>query len=68
MHPIAQRTDSLSPRKQYVPWVILEGKPLYQAYSNILAKVCAAYKGTKPSGCPRFEDEDAPCLADDGSY
>jgi len=67
MHPIAQRTDSLNPRKQYVPWVVLNGKPLYQAYSGILAKVCAAYTGTKPSGCPRAEEEE-PCMADDGSY
>jgi interferon gamma-inducible protein 30 len=65
MHAIAVQTSKLSPTKQYVPWVVLNGKPLYQSFNNILAKICAAYTGTKPSGCPRVEDELGLCMADD---
>jgi len=64
MHVIAEQTKKLSPAKQYVPWVVLNGKPLYQSFNNILAKICAAYTGTKPSGCPR-EEELGLCMADE---
>jgi interferon gamma-inducible protein 30 len=68
MHGIAQKTDSLSPRKQYVPWVILNGKPLYQSFSNIKQKICAAYTGTKPPGCNSLdEEENAVCYPDEAN-
>jgi len=63
MHPIAVQTDTLSPKKTYVPWVVLNGKPLYQSFNNIRQKVCAAYTGTKPPGCNRAEEETV-CMAD----
>jgi len=64
MHPIAVKTDSLTPKKQYVPWVILNGKPLMQQFNNILQKICAAYTGPKPAGCNRTEEE-VVCMAED---
>jgi len=72
MHAIVVKTNALSPKKQYVPWVVLNGKPLMQSFSNIKQKICDAYTGTKPPGCSReevadsevcFEDEANPLLA-----
>jgi len=66
MHAIAVATKNLSPAHQYVPWVVLNGKPLYQSYNNILQKICAAYTGSpKPSGCPKTEEETGLCMRDE---
>lgn len=54
MHGHAVKTDSLVPKKQYVPWVVLNDKPLYTDFNAITRKVCQAYTGTKPRGCNRF--------------
>jgi len=67
MHNIAVKTNALSPKKTYVPWVVLNNKPLYQDFSNILRKICTAYTGTKPAGCNGLEDEDLGLCMDEAS-
>ncbi|ESO86102.1 hypothetical protein LOTGIDRAFT_235669 [Lottia gigantea] len=51
----ANRTNSLIPKKKYVPWVVLNGehtqKISNRALSNLLGLVCSTYKGTKPAPC-----------------
>jgi len=51
MHVHAADTKGLSPAHQYTPWITLNDKPLYQDFNNIKQKICAAWTGTKPSGC-----------------
>ncbi|KFK23481.1 hypothetical protein AALP_AAs46213U000100 [Arabis alpina] len=41
----ANQTFSLKPKHKYVPWVTLNGKPLYHGRDDFVAKVCKAYKG-----------------------
>jgi len=65
MHGHAVETNALQPRKQYTPWVVLNDKPLFQDFNNMIQKICAAYTGTKPPGCTSFEaTEEQLCLAD----
>ncbi|XP_071687970.1 gamma-interferon-responsive lysosomal thiol protein-like [Rutidosis leptorrhynchoides] len=50
----AEATNSLQPPKKYVPWVVVDGKPLYDDYIYIVNRICAAYKGpTLPKACLR---------------
>jgi len=65
MHAWAQETKNLSPPHQYTPWITLNNKPLYQDFDNIKQKICAAYTGTKPSGCNREEGEPELCYPTD---
>ncbi|KAK9168051.1 hypothetical protein Syun_000191 [Stephania yunnanensis] len=44
-------TKSLVPPHEYVPWVVVNNKPLYTDYANFTAYVCKAYNGTAPSVC-----------------
>ncbi|KAK9159173.1 hypothetical protein Scep_005747 [Stephania cephalantha] len=44
-------TKSLVPPHEYVPWVIVNNKPLYTDYANFTTYVCKAYNGTAPSVC-----------------
>nr|XP_043611169.1 gamma-interferon-responsive lysosomal thiol protein-like [Erigeron canadensis] len=54
----ADVTNSLKPPKKYVPWVVVDGKPLYDDYIYIITNICAMYKGpTLPKACLR-------CLAE----
>lgn len=41
----AAETNSLQPPHKYVPWVVVDGEPLYEDYENFLSYVCKAYKG-----------------------
>ncbi|KFK23483.1 hypothetical protein AALP_AAs46213U000300 [Arabis alpina] len=41
----AKQTLSLNPKKKYVPWVTVNGKPLYENVNDFVAQVCKAYKG-----------------------
>ncbi|CAN8324078.1 unnamed protein product [Cochlearia groenlandica] len=41
----AKQTLNLNPKKTYVPWVTLNGKPLYESYEDFVPQVCNAYKG-----------------------
>ncbi|KAL2632704.1 hypothetical protein R1flu_004183 [Riccia fluitans] len=44
-------TDSLKPPHKYVPWVVVNGTPLYEDYEDVEKFVCEAYKGAKPVAC-----------------
>ncbi|KAJ4725518.1 Gamma-interferon-inducible lysosomal thiol reductase [Melia azedarach] len=48
----AAETNSLVPPHQYVPWVVVDGQPLYEDYENFISYICKAYKGTAvPEAC-----------------
>lgn len=38
-----ERTASLQPPHQYVPWVVVNGIPLGDDYENVQTYICAAY-------------------------
>ncbi|KAM3313885.1 hypothetical protein ACQJBY_033030 [Aegilops geniculata] len=46
-----KQTDALVPPHKYVPWVVVDGQPLYEDYENFEAYVCKAYKGHPPKIC-----------------
>ncbi|KAK7840454.1 gamma-interferon-responsive lysosomal thiol protein [Quercus suber] len=45
----AAETNTLQPPHKYVPWVVVDGEPLYEDYENFLSYICKAYKGTAVS-------------------
>ncbi|KAM1051389.1 hypothetical protein TB1_032312 [Malus domestica] len=48
----ANETAHLDPVHNYVPWVLVNTRPLYESYQNFVPIVCAAYKGSpKPEAC-----------------
>ncbi|KAJ0020952.1 hypothetical protein Pint_32476 [Pistacia integerrima] len=48
----AAETNSLEPPHQYVPWVVVDGQPLYEDYENFISYICKAYNGTAlPKAC-----------------
>ncbi|KAI4368916.1 hypothetical protein MLD38_017418 [Melastoma candidum] len=48
----AAETNALQPPHQYVPWVVVNGEPLYDDYENFVSYVCKAYSGTSlPEAC-----------------
>ena len=46
-----RQTDALVPPHKYVPWVGVDGRPLYDDYENFEAYICKAYKGHPPKVC-----------------
>ncbi|CAM0872747.1 unnamed protein product [Alopecurus aequalis] len=46
-----KQTDALVPPHKYVPWVVVDGQPLYDDYEDFEAYVCKAYKGHPPKAC-----------------
>ncbi|XP_058198794.1 gamma-interferon-responsive lysosomal thiol protein isoform X2 [Rhododendron vialii] len=48
----AAETNTLQPPHEYVPWVVVDGQPLYEDYENFISYICEAYKGaTLPNAC-----------------
>ncbi|KAJ7964241.1 gamma-interferon-inducible lysosomal thiol reductase-like [Quillaja saponaria] len=48
----AAETDDLQPPHKYVPWVVVDGQPLYEDYEDVVSYVCKAYKGASvPQAC-----------------
>ncbi|XP_021716280.1 gamma-interferon-inducible lysosomal thiol reductase-like [Chenopodium quinoa] len=47
----ANLTASLKPPHVYVPWVVVDGKPLEDDYENFISHICKAYKGIPPTAC-----------------
>ncbi|KAL2899290.1 Gamma-interferon-responsive lysosomal thiol protein [Bienertia sinuspersici] len=47
----AALTSALKPPHEYVPWVVVDGKPLYENYEEFITYICKAYKGPLPSAC-----------------
>ncbi|CAF2116383.1 BnaC08g45100D [Brassica napus] len=51
----AAETSALQPPHQYVPWVVVDGQPLYEDYENVISYICKAYKGAKkPDACAKY--------------
>ncbi|WMV32032.1 hypothetical protein MTR67_025417 [Solanum verrucosum] len=44
----AAETNALQPPHKYVPWVVVDGQPLYDDYMDFISFICKAYKGTAP--------------------
>ncbi|KAL6616315.1 hypothetical protein ACP70R_038585 [Stipagrostis hirtigluma subsp. patula] len=47
----AAETDALQPPHQFVPWVVVNGRPLGDDYMNFEAYICSAYDGELPEAC-----------------
>lgn len=48
----ANETAALEPPHQYVPWVTVNGQPLYDDYEQFISFICRAYKGSPlPKAC-----------------
>jgi len=59
MHVMANRTESLSPAHNYVPWIVVDGVHTDQvekkAMADLAGLVCELYKGTKPVQCKTLD-------------
>uniref|UniRef100_A0A6N2LYH9 Uncharacterized protein n=1 Tax=Salix viminalis TaxID=40686 RepID=A0A6N2LYH9_SALVM len=50
----AAETNALQPPHKYVPWVVVDGQPLYEDYEDFITYICKAYKGTAtPEACSK---------------
>jgi hypothetical protein len=41
----------VQPPHTYVPWVTVNGVPIYTDSDNLLTYICKAYTGTPPAAC-----------------
>ncbi|KFK43005.1 hypothetical protein AALP_AA1G067000 [Arabis alpina] len=56
----AAETNALQPPHKYVPWVVVDGQPLYEDYEEFISYICKAYKGNKtPSVCAKYSSDKA---------
>ncbi|CAM0872745.1 unnamed protein product [Alopecurus aequalis] len=46
-----RQTGQLVPPHKFVPWVVVDDKPLYNDYKNFESYVCKAYQGNPPEAC-----------------
>ncbi|KAI3750540.1 hypothetical protein L2E82_21181 [Cichorium intybus] len=54
----AEETNHLNPPHRFVPWVLVNDKPLQEDYQNFVAHICKAYDGhNKPKACEQQEIE-----------
>lgn len=44
-------TAALQPPHLWVPWVVVNGQPLFEDTQNVQQYVCAAYTGTRCDPC-----------------
>ncbi|KAJ0734740.1 putative gamma interferon inducible lysosomal thiol reductase GILT [Helianthus annuus] len=50
----ADEKSALEPPHDYVPWVIVDGQPLYNDYTDFISFICKAFKGSNmPQACLR---------------
>ncbi|KAJ6948674.1 hypothetical protein NC651_002864 [Populus alba x Populus x berolinensis] len=50
----ATGTNTLQPPHKYVPWVVVDGQPLYEDYEDFITYICKASKGTAtPKACSK---------------
>ncbi|KVI03737.1 Gamma interferon inducible lysosomal thiol reductase GILT [Cynara cardunculus var. scolymus] len=48
----ADEINALQPPHTYVPWVVVDGQPLYDDYPDFISFICKAYKGSNvPQAC-----------------
>lgn len=48
----AEETNALQPPHRYVPWVTVDGEPLYDDYQDFMSFICKNYKGSPvPTAC-----------------
>ncbi|XP_076925184.1 gamma-interferon-responsive lysosomal thiol protein-like [Bidens hawaiensis] len=48
----ADEINALEPPHTYVPWVVVDGQPLYDDYPYFISFICKAYKGSNvPQAC-----------------
>lgn len=53
-------TNALQPPHKYVPWVTVDGKPLYDDYPDFVSFICKAYKGSHvPAACSDLSSDAA---------
>ncbi|KAI0503503.1 hypothetical protein KFK09_014437 [Dendrobium nobile] len=45
----AAQTNALQPSHRYVPWVVVNGLPLYDDYDNFETYICKSFHGELPS-------------------
>ncbi|XP_015897417.1 gamma-interferon-responsive lysosomal thiol protein [Ziziphus jujuba] len=54
----AKETSKLNPPHRFVPWVVVNNKPLQEDFENFMAYICKAYKGNpKPEACRSLQSQ-----------
>lgn len=70
-HVMAQKTDALVPRHQYVPWIVVDGKhteKMQDDAQDLLAEfLCDNYKGTKPKECHDIQKKKQRCFKENNA-
>lgn len=54
------KTDALVPAHEWVPWLTVNGVPLWDDNDNLQQYICAAYGGPRPSSCYEKHDAQTP--------